>query len=577
MRRDIIELCSETFTSCSKLNQPPKPVHSGFAMVLALFVLLSGPSNLTVGQSASNPDGVQLYFFTSDSCPPCRQVEPEIVSIYQAGYPVFKVNAIEKAQWSQHYDVRRTPTVILVKNNRVVKRHSGLINARVIESWFDSVGFRPSKPATEFATNVDYHRDSPTGSSNEFVSLNNSAANLPDTVLNGTRTPANSQEATALQATVRLRVEDPEGTSFATGTVIHSANGQSLVLTCGHVFRDAGGQGEITCEYGFADGNVRETRGELMYFDAEQRDIGLVAIGPDVEITPVGIAFERYGVRANDEVFSVGCDHGESPTIRRTKIKHLAKYSGIEKYDIFGRPVVGRSGGGLFTDKGQLIGVCNAAVVDADEGVYVGLQTIYWQIAKVNLEHLFNGDPQRAQIASRELAPVRDPKNRLRSDSRSTDQLPKQLAADAVVFANVGLNAVDSVGAQMQSAAEVRSQDRTIAPAEPLTLVSNDASNQHPLSSGQKSSGRNGIPDTGQLIVIYQTDESAPVETWRIRNPRESLLEVLKNRSKQTEQGSGQTTGQAGNRMAELRRQMPSLKPSASYQDRPQYRAQSAK
>ena len=157
MKRDSKQHCNYTFIS-RQLPGHQLPIHFGFSVVLALFVLLNGQANLAVGQSAAKTADVQLYFFTSDACPPCRQVEPEVVRVYQAGYPVFKVDAIEKAAWSQRFDVRRTPTVILVKNNRVVKRHSGLINARVIESWFESVGFRPSVPAAEPATNVDYQR-----------------------------------------------------------------------------------------------------------------------------------------------------------------------------------------------------------------------------------------------------------------------------------------------------------------------------------------------------------------------------------------------------------------------------------
>ena len=76
------------------------------------------------------------------------------------------------------------------------------------------------------------------------------------------------------------------------------------------------------------------------------------------------------------------------------------------KYDIVGRPVDGRSGGGLFTPSGQLIGVCNAAAVDFDEGIYSSLDTIYWQIEKVNLAHLFapaerfaSNEPLNQQLA----------------------------------------------------------------------------------------------------------------------------------------------------------------------------------
>jgi S1-C subfamily serine protease len=176
-----------------------------------------------------------------------------------------------------------------------------------------------------------------------------------------------------MAATVRLKVEDPEGISYATGTVIHSRPGEALVLTCGHVFRDALGKGVITAEFGFDTGAIKTAPGQLIHYDAKARDIGLVAIQTQGTLTPIDVAAADATVARGDRSFSIGCDHGEPPTIRHTAIKNRARYDGEIKYDIYGRPVDGRSGGGLFTEDGQLIGVCNAAAVEVDEGIYSGV------------------------------------------------------------------------------------------------------------------------------------------------------------------------------------------------------------
>jgi hypothetical protein len=104
-----------------------------------------------------------------------------------------------------------------------------------------------------------------------------------------------------------------------------------------------------------------------------------------------------------DGLFTVGCDLsnrpslGETynairetgPTIRQTQIKKVSNYDGIYKFDIVGSPVQGRSGGGLFTQDGKLIGVCNARICDADEGIYTGLDSVYWVIDEARLANLF--------------------------------------------------------------------------------------------------------------------------------------------------------------------------------------------
>ena len=48
-----------------------------------------------------------------------------------------------------------------------------------------------------------------------------------------------------LAATARLRVEDSSGVSWGTGTVIDCRQGEALILTCGHIFRDSDGKGRV--------------------------------------------------------------------------------------------------------------------------------------------------------------------------------------------------------------------------------------------------------------------------------------------------------------------------------------------
>jgi hypothetical protein len=160
------------------------------------------------------------------------------------------------------------------------------------------------------------------------------------------------------------------------------------------VFRDSQGTGTITIDYGFADGQTKTTRGHLVKYDSNARDVGLIAFQADTPIEPVRIAPVSLPVQAGDRVFSFGCDHGADPSLRTTQIIRTAIYDGAKKYDIVTRPVDGRSGGGLFSAGGQLIGVCNAAAVDVDEGIYSSLENIYWQLEQANLAHLFQASQQ---------------------------------------------------------------------------------------------------------------------------------------------------------------------------------------
>src|SRR5690606_12503780 len=49
-----------------------------------------------------------------------------------------------------------------------------------------------------------------------------------------------------LEATVKISVEDADGKSAGTGTIVDAREGAALLLTCGHIFRSSEGKGPIT-------------------------------------------------------------------------------------------------------------------------------------------------------------------------------------------------------------------------------------------------------------------------------------------------------------------------------------------
>ena len=359
-----------------------------------------------------------LYFFTNDGCAPCLAVKPVIDQLAENGYPVKTLKAADYSQFAQQLGVDRTPTVVLIADNRIVGRYAGLIDGSTLQQWFASVGVS-AKPVFDRIANGNSQnrgsnrrpnadRPSPQNPlvatkppeakvvidrhvSNQDPDRRSGSSYNSPTMIRGTSQPRSLAEQRAMNATVRLKVADSEGTSYATGTVIHSHGNESLVMTCGHVFRDSQGQGKITAEYDLYK-QPRIASGRLVDYDAKSKDIALVVIRTDKPVTPVLLAEKRAPIRSGVDVFSIGCDHGEDPTIRHSQIKNRATYDGSLKYDIFGRPVDGRSGGGLFTEAGELIGVCNAAAVEVDEGIYSALDTLYWQLAATGLEHLFEGN-----------------------------------------------------------------------------------------------------------------------------------------------------------------------------------------
>jgi thiol-disulfide isomerase/thioredoxin len=215
-------------------------------------------------------------------------------------------------------------------------------------------------------------------------------SNSPTSNSNGARdggdTSSDQSEQVAFQATVRLRVIDQGGDSFGTGTIVDEHAGYALIVTCGHLFREVGKNGKVEVDLFNGSGHPRTVPGRVITFDADERDIALVEIQPGVPVRPAPVASDIAMVRRGADVFSIGCSRGADPTLIRSRITGIDKYIGFPNIEVRGQPVVGRSGGGLFTAAGELIGICNAADPEDDEGIYAGLPMIHEELAAVGIQ-----------------------------------------------------------------------------------------------------------------------------------------------------------------------------------------------
>jgi hypothetical protein len=118
-----------------------------------------------------------------------------------------------------------------------------------------------------------------------------------------------------------------------------------------------------------------------------------------LQITPVPLLGDRSQIRNGDSVFSFGCDRGADPSRIDTRITGIDKYNQhleLSNIEIAGAPIDGRSGGGLFNARGQLIGVCNAADYNDNIGIYAGPGEVAWQLQRVNLTQLLDSSPVAA-------------------------------------------------------------------------------------------------------------------------------------------------------------------------------------
>ena len=194
-----------------------------------------------------------------------------------------------------------------------------------------------------------------------------------------------------IQSSVRLKINDPTGASYGSGTIIDARQGEALVLTCGHIFRDSNGKGEILVDL-LGPGAPEHLPGRLVSYDLKQ-DVALVSIRPGVAVGVAPVAPKGQRIARGDRVITVGCNNGGPATAIYSQINSLDKFLGPPNVQVAGAPVEGRSGGGLFTSEGLVIGVCNAADPADNEGLYAALASIHQQLDQAGLSAVYAARP----------------------------------------------------------------------------------------------------------------------------------------------------------------------------------------
>lgn len=344
-----------------------------------------------------------LIEFSSQHCGPCRAMQPILAELEASGVPIRHVDVGSEPHLATRYGIRQTPTFVVVSGGKELTR---LVGTRTAQELIAALHVSPHGPLVQTGAEL---RSAEIAAPQTRLAPISTAGPLALAERDDAYSEAmpSISVADAVQraqaATVRLRVFDGHGYGAGTGTIIDTHGEEALVLTCGHLFRDTRGEGKIEVDL-FIAGEVKTVIGQLIDYEATDRDIALVAIRPGIAVQPVRVIPAGMKVQNGQPVFSFGCDRGDDPSRRDTRITGIDKYNqhlGVSNLEIAGAPIDGRSGGGLFDAEGRLIGVCNAADYKGDIGIYAGPGSVHWQLDRANLAALYQGNEHAAPAGER--------------------------------------------------------------------------------------------------------------------------------------------------------------------------------
>jgi len=219
-----------------------------------------------------------------------------------------------------------------------------------------------------------------------------------------------------ITSSVKLRVDADRGHDWGTGTIIDTREGEALIVTCGHIFRESKGKGNIEVHL-FGENSTVRVNGTCLFYDDSDIDLAFVYITlpSSYPVRAVPIAPASYQIQPSQQVWSVGCDHGGNPTVQTHQIMSTDKVFKPKENNVLfhyvqvsGAPVGGRSGGGLFCSEGYLIGVCNTGDPVVNDGHFVPPHVIRHILDKINLAHVHQ-NPSLGEVAVQTQVPQSPP------------------------------------------------------------------------------------------------------------------------------------------------------------------------
>lgn len=505
-------------------------------------------STILVLASFSAVDTPQLYEFSANRCPACREVEPIVTQLMAQGVPIQRVDVDKRPDWAKQARVRFLPCFIAVANGREVGRLEGAASSQELSRLYLQAVQHSTRAsaannknsergvvdkdaaAVEMVRGQTPRRPSPgkrigqalsnlTGRSKQQTcrctgrctctpaiegrTVATGPAAYPGRPVGSTAAEPILDRATApkraLEATVRIKIVDEIGQSYGTGTIIDVHEDEALVLTCGHIFRDSDGKGQISCD-SFAPGAKPGIEGKLVSYDL-RRDVGLITFRPGVTVTAATVGGTGHRPSEGNTVFCIGCNHGADPTIIDNKIIAVNRYHGPPNLVVGGRPVDGRSGGGLFTKEGVLIGVCNAADSEYDEGLYAALGNVHSELDAAGLGYIYRRQPPAIARRDSRTPPLSTP---------DQGHQPRAKTTPVSIPATDRITPVDSVPNPAAN-----SQPRRTAPTAGAS------------ASFTAVEQRTKVKEQELICIIRSPDDPQPKSVFVLDRPSKSLLDQL--------------------------------------------------
>jgi thiol-disulfide isomerase/thioredoxin len=392
-----------------------------------------------------------LLDFSATWCQPCQRISPAVHKLQQQGLPIQAVDVDQSPQLARRFNIAVVPTFVLLLDGKEAQRLNGaeISEAQLLKLARTAAQHELQQQAAAGEPDrkpLPVVKATKTQSAIERESASAIPVSHPSTRVRG-QAPETGGElnpnSLPLSVSVRLIVSDATGSNFGSGTIIDSRDGKTLIVTCGHIFRptdeksqESSGAKQVDVDVFQPGGRPRTFTGELVDVDFEG-DVAVVLIDSQITLPMTAVAALPQAPAVADRLLSVGCSGGENPTAEGVHVTALNRYDGPDNIECTGVPVQGRSGGGLFDARGNLVGVCIAADQEGQRGLYAGLKPIHDLLLRAGLKDV---------LPAPALARTADVGGDSQADSKFAGQTQPAVLNEAAALEPVETSAPKSAG-----------------------------------------------------------------------------------------------------------------------------------
>ena len=364
-------------------------------------------------ETQTRSDRPLLLDFSATWCGPCRQMRPEIARLKEQGLRIKEIDIDQSPALVARYQITGVPAFLFVDaQGRVLERTEGAQSGANILALSRKAAAKLARQDSRFETDRAKGSRGDDDLEPKGIDSDDEPADRKTA-----REEHSTQNPEPWKTVVRIKVAAPGGMmEFGSGTIVSSTDDEAIILTCAHIFHVDGAAKQPRPErfpyqimIDLFDGRLAGPRkntvhpvetlpGKALDYDFTH-DVGLIRIKTRRRLPCSPVVSVAWQPKPGMNLIAVGCPEGQDATAWSTKILHTrmgnpnATASGRASYEgllCTNAPRQGRSGGGLYTQEGLIVGVCDFADYRNNHGIYASADSIRRILDRNNLAFVYD-------------------------------------------------------------------------------------------------------------------------------------------------------------------------------------------